>query len=79
MFVWLPFGTIMYFIHFLFAIGWMATIVGIPFGLQYLRLARLAIYPFDAKTFIRKFECEDSCNYDSFTDEYLDVNVQYRL
>ncbi|MDR0431113.1 MAG: YccF domain-containing protein [Tannerellaceae bacterium] len=45
--IWLIFGGIIISIEYLIAsIGMMITIIGIPFGLQTLKLARLALWPF---------------------------------
>lgn len=45
--IWLVFGGIVTAIEYLVAsIGMMITIIGIPFGLQTLKLARLALWPF---------------------------------
>lgn len=45
--IWLLFGGIVTSIGYLFAsIGMMITIIGIPFGLQTLKLAILALWPF---------------------------------
>jgi uncharacterized membrane protein YccF (DUF307 family) len=45
--IWLILGGIITAIEYLVAsIGMMLTIIGIPFGLQTLKLARLALWPF---------------------------------
>lgn len=48
--IWLLFGGILTAIEYLIAsIIMMITIIGIPFGLQTLKLARLALWPFGSK------------------------------
>lgn len=48
--IWLLFGGIITSVEYLIAsIGMMITIIGIPFGLQTLKLARLALWPFGSK------------------------------
>lgn len=45
--IWLLFGGILTFVEYLFAsLILMITIIGIPFGLQTLKLAVLALWPF---------------------------------
>jgi uncharacterized membrane protein YccF (DUF307 family) len=48
--IWLIFGGLITSIEYLIAsILMMITIIGIPFGLQTLKLARLALWPFGSK------------------------------
>jgi len=48
--IWLVFGGILTAIEYLVAsIVMMITIIGIPFGLQTLKLARLALWPFGSR------------------------------
>ena len=49
--IWVVFGGIFVAIEYLLAsIGLMITIIGIPFGLQSLKLAEVALCPFGKKT-----------------------------
>ena len=43
---WLPFGLIIFLLHFIFGILFCLTIIGIPFGYQHFKLATYAIFPF---------------------------------
>ncbi len=45
----LIFGIVLAVQSFLFGIVFCITIIGIPFGIQHFKLARLAIWPFGAK------------------------------
>ena len=48
--IWIVFGGIFIAIEYVLAsIGLMITIIGIPFGLQSLKLAEMALLPFDKK------------------------------
>lgn len=48
--IWIVFGGIFIAIEYVIAsIGLMVTIIGIPFGLQSLKLAEMALLPFDKK------------------------------
>ena len=48
--IWIFFGGIFIAIEYVIAsIGLMVTIIGIPFGLQSLKLAEMALLPFDKK------------------------------
>ncbi len=48
--IWIVFGGIFIAIEYVIAsIGLMITIIGIPFGLQSLKLAEMALLPFDKK------------------------------
>ena len=45
--IWIVFGGLMIFLEYLMSsIAMMATIIGIPFGLQTIKLARVALWPF---------------------------------
>lgn len=47
--LWFIFGGFeMALVNFLFGILWCVTIVGIPFGLQFFKIAKLALAPFGA-------------------------------
>jgi uncharacterized membrane protein YccF (DUF307 family) len=53
--VWVLFGGFFIFLEYLItSILLMATIVGIPFGIQTLKLAMLALWPFGKKTIDNK-------------------------
>lgn len=53
--IWLIFGGVFIALEYFFAsVFLMITIVGIPFGLQTLKLATLAIWPFGKTTIIRE-------------------------
>ena len=43
---WLPFGLIIFLLHFILGILFCLTIIGIPFGYQHFKLATYAIFPF---------------------------------
>lgn len=48
--LWLLFGGILTFVEYLIAsVLMMVTIIGIPFGVQTLKMATLALYPFGKK------------------------------
>ena len=48
--LWLAFfGIEMAIINFIFGLVWCVTIVGIPFGKQFLKIAKLSLMPFGAK------------------------------
>lgn len=48
--IWIIFGGIFIAIeYFIASVGLMITIIGIPFGLQSLKLAEMALLPFDKK------------------------------
>ena len=48
--IWLIFGGIIVCLEYLIAsIGLMITIIGIPFGLQTLKMTRIALWPFGCK------------------------------
>ena len=48
--IWIVFGGIFIAIEYVIAsVGLMVTIIGIPFGLQSLKLAEMALLPFDKK------------------------------
>lgn len=48
--IWIVFGGIFIAIEYVIAsIGLMVTIIGIPFGMQSLKLAEMALLPFDKK------------------------------
>lgn len=58
--LWLIFGGLLVAIEYLVAsLALMLTIVGIPFGLQTLKLAVLALWPFGAK--IRETSASNGC------------------
>ena len=53
--IWIVFGGIFIAIEYVIAsIGLMITIIGIPFGLQSLKLAEMALLPFDKKAVSNK-------------------------
>ncbi len=53
--IWLVFGGFMIALEYLISsIILMVTIIGIPFGLQTLKLASLAFYPFGRETVVTK-------------------------
>ena len=53
--VWLIFGGIIVAIeYFVGSLILMVTIIGIPFGLQTLKMASLAIWPFGRRSFIKE-------------------------
>jgi len=43
--IWFPIGITIFFFHVVFAVVMFCTIIGIPFGLQHLKLAMLAVWP----------------------------------
>ena len=45
-FLWLPFGLVMAILHCLAGIILIGTVIGIPFGLVHLRLARIVFMPY---------------------------------
>ena len=48
--IWIVFGGIFIAVEYVIAsVGLMVTIIGIPFGLQSLKLAEMALLPFDKK------------------------------
>ncbi len=47
--IWLPFGLLVAFLHLIFGVAWLITIVGIPFGIQHFKLLSYAIFPFGRK------------------------------
>jgi len=48
--IWLIFGGLMTAVEYLIAsVGMMLTIIGIPFGIQTLKLAELSLWPFGKK------------------------------
>lgn len=48
--IWVPtFGLVLGLAHAFFGLLWCITIVGIPFGLQFFKLAKLSILPFGAR------------------------------
>ena len=48
--IWFVFGGVMIAIEYLISsIAMMITVIGIPFGLQTLKLAKVALWPFGAK------------------------------
>jgi uncharacterized membrane protein YccF (DUF307 family) len=52
--VWLVFGGIIIVVeYFIGSLILMITIVGIPFGLQTLKMASLAIWPFGRRSFVK--------------------------
>ena len=58
--IWVLFGGAVTAIEYVISsIGMMVTIVGIPFGLQTLKLAELALWPFDKK--IRTIPSSSGC------------------
>lgn len=57
--IWLIFGGLMIAFAYLYlSIILMLTIIGIPFGLQTMRLALLAVWPFDREV---EYEPESGC------------------
>jgi uncharacterized membrane protein YccF (DUF307 family) len=53
--LWVVFGGFFIFLEYLItSILLMATIVGIPFGIQTLKLAMLALWPFGRETIVNK-------------------------
>ena len=53
--IWLVFGGIFIFIEYLIAsVVLMLTIIGIPFGIQTLKLAGLALWPFNKEIVYKK-------------------------
>ena len=46
--LWLPFGVVLALIHMLTGAFYVCTIIGVPFGWEHWKLARLAIWPFGA-------------------------------
>ena len=53
--IWIVFGGIFIAIEYVIAsIGLMITIIGIPFGLQSLKLSEMALLPFDKKAVSNK-------------------------
>ena len=53
--IWLIFGGFMVAIeYFLASIGMMVTIIGIPFGLQSIKLGILALWPFGSKVVVNE-------------------------
>lgn len=58
--IWIVFGGIFIAIEYIVSsVVMMATIVGIPFGLQTLKLAEVALFPFDKK--IKKSPSSSGC------------------
>lgn len=58
--IWLIFGGVVIAIEYVVAsIGLMITIIGIPFGLQSLKMAELALFPFGSK--LKKNETSSGC------------------
>lgn len=48
--IWLIFfGIPMAIENFIYGLGWCLTIVGIPFGLQFFKIARLSLMPFGSE------------------------------
>lgn len=52
--LWIPIGFVMALHDFIIGLGWCITIVGIPFGLQFIKLAKLALAPFGARVVWKK-------------------------
>lgn len=52
--LWLPIGFIMALYDFFIGLLWCVTIVGIPFGLQFIKLSKLALAPFGARVVWKK-------------------------
>ena len=49
-FIWfLCGGILLALLHFIIGLLWCATIIGIPFGLQFFKLGKLALAPFGAE------------------------------
>jgi len=58
--IWLIFGGLVVAVeYFVASIALMVTIVGIPFGIQTLKIGMLALWPFNKKTVVR--ENADGC------------------
>lgn len=60
--IWLIFGGLIVAVeYFVASLALMITIVGIPFGIQTLKIGVLALWPFNKKTVVR--EGADGCLY----------------
>ncbi|EKX47852.1 hypothetical protein GUITHDRAFT_69189 [Guillardia theta CCMP2712] len=47
--IWLPMGILIALVHVFWAFLYTCTIIGIPFAVQHIKLAQLALWPFGAE------------------------------